>query len=90
MAAPLLAVNLALQLLIYDQLFPSKATLYITNDSTSSPNEFPDQTTVHHLRLVCTLIKDEVDHHYAVIARQHYAAFAHTLGVQTEGSDWYE
>jgi hypothetical protein len=81
MAHPLLPLNPAIRLLVYDHPFLSKITISTTNESTADPNRFPDTTTIRNLRLVYCTIKSEVDHHYAVIARQHYAVLARALRV---------
>ncbi|KAF3054015.1 hypothetical protein E8E11_008064 [Didymella keratinophila] len=79
MANLLLPLNSTIRLLIYDHVFPNKVTLYITDRSTADPNRFPDMTTIRSLRLVCRTIKGEVDHHYAVVARQHYVALTRAV-----------
>lgn len=81
MAHPLPPLNPVVRHLIYDLLLSNKITLYTTYDSASDPNRFPDTTSICNLLLVCHTVKSEVDHHYAVVARQHYVALARALGI---------
>ena len=74
------ALPAALRLVVYDHLFPNKITLYTTPARLSVPDRFPNIDAISSLRLVCRTIKSEVDHHYAVIARQHYVALARSQG----------